>query len=98
MELVIVSNLTELLLVAVYIRVFYEKTNLRERANIFLGETNYGVVCSKIVSRFERFLGGGGEADLGGGGEPQTFFALRARFCFARYSFLRDFLGGGGRS
>ena len=42
-------------LVAVYFRVFDEKTNLREGPNIFLGETNYGGVCSKIGSHVERF-------------------------------------------
>ena len=45
-----------------------------------MGETNYGGVCSKIVSRFERFLGGG-EADLGGG-EPQNFFRASREIFF----------------
>ena len=66
-----------------------------------MGETNYGGVCSKIVSQFEQFLGGS-EADLGGGRTPKIFRASRDNLFRAsrdtHVRALRDFLRGGGES
>ena len=51
MESVIVSNFTELLLVAVYVRVFDEKTNQREGAKFEL----------PVVAARERWVAAAGE-------------------------------------